>query len=212
VAEALRRGAAGLALALLAALPAWGTTVQVTSIGAAEVQLIVNGQNIRALRIGEVSPEGVRLAGIQDGVAILVVDGRTMSMRIGQSTMTQTVLTADARGHFVTTVRVNGVAVQGVIDTGATYISLNVADAQRMGIDYLRGKQGMTQTANGVVPVYVVNLAHVQVGDIAFYNVAGSVSVSPTAQQTPTLIGMSFLRHVEMRRAGNTMTLMRADR
>ena len=200
------------ALSTLGALPAWGTTVYVTSVGASAVQLIVNGSNVRSLQIGEVSPEGVKLADIRDGAAILEVDGRTMSMRIGQSTVTQTVLTADGQGHFVTTARINGVAVRAIIDTGATFVSLNVADAQRMGIDYLRGKPGTSQTANGPVTAYVVNLAHVQVGDIAFANVAGSVSVNATAQQTPTLIGMSFLRHVEMRRSGNTMTLTRADR
>ncbi len=197
---------------MLAALPAWGTTVYVTSIGHDEVQLIVNGQNVRALRIGEVSPEGVKLTDVRSGMAILEIDGRPMSMRIGQSTVTQTILTSDGRGHFLTTARINGVPVQALIDTGATLVSLNIADAQRMGIDYLRGKPSTSQTANGPVTVYVVNLAHVQIGDIAFSNIQGSVAVNPTAQQAPTLIGMSFLRHVEMRRSGNTMTLMRADR
>jgi aspartyl protease family protein len=208
----IRRALAAAALSMLGALPAWGTTVYVTSVGTGDVQLIVNGSNVRSLQIGEVSPEGVKLSDIRNGVAILEVDGRTMSMRIGQSTVSQTVLTADGRGHFVTTARINGVPVQALIDTGATLIALNIADAQRMGIDYLRGKPGITQTANGPVAVYVVNLAHVQIGDIAFSNVQGSVSVGAAAQQTPTLIGMSFLRHVEMRRSGNTMTLTRADR
>jgi len=212
VAETLRRTFAAIAFALGAAFPAWGTTVYVTSVGSSDVQLVINGQNVLSLRVGETSPEGVQLTDIQNGVATLRIDGRTMSMGIGQSTMTQTVLTADAQGHFVTTARINGVGVRAIIDTGATFVSLNVADAQRMGIDYLRGKQGTTQTANGRITVYVVNLAHVQVGDLAFYNVAGSVAVNPTAQQTPTLIGMSFLKYVEMRRSGNTMTLMRADR
>ena len=208
----IRCALAVTALWILGALPAWGTTVYVTSVGSSDVQLVVNGQNVRLLQIGETSPEGVKLADIQNGVAVLVVDGRTMNMRIGQSTVTQAVLTADTRGHFVTIARINGVAVQAMIDTGATLISLNVADAQRMGIDYLRGKPGITQTANGPVSIYVVNLAHVQIGDIGFSNLAGAVAVSASAQQTPVLIGMSFLRHVEMRRSGNTMTLSRADR
>ena len=36
--------------------------------------------------------------------------------------------------------------------------------------------------------------------------------VDAAAQQTPVLIGMSFLRHVDLRRSGNTMLLIRADR
>jgi aspartyl protease family protein len=213
VADGQWRGAlAAAACAILAASPAWGTTVYVTSVGYGDVQLIINGQNVRSLRIGEESPEGVKLTDVQNGVAVLEIDGRPMSLRIGQSTVTQTILTADAQGHFIAAARINGVPVRALIDTGATFVSLNVADAQRMGVNYLQGKRGVTQTANGPATVYLVNLAHVQVGNIAFSNVTGSVAVNATAQQTPVLIGMSFLRLVEMRRAGGTMTLMRADR
>ena len=200
------------AAAMLTALPAWGTTVFVMSIGYGDAQFKINERNLYTLRIGETSPEGVKLLDIRDGVATLEIDGRAMNMRIGQSTVTQTVLTADAQGHFVATARINGVPVRALIDTGATFVSLNVADAQRMGINYLQGKRSATQTANGLTTVYLVTIAHVQVGDLAFSNILGSVAVDATAQQTPTLIGMSFLRYVEMRRAGNTMTLSRADR
>lgn len=200
------------AFAMLAALPAWATTVYVMSVGYGDVQLRINDRSLHVLRIGEVSPEGVKLVDVQNGVAVLEVDGRRMQMRIGQSTSTQTVLTADGQGHFFTTVLINGVPVRAVIDTGATHISLSVADAQRMGINYLQGKRGVSQTANGLVNVYLVNISHVQVGDIAFSNIMGSVSVDATAQRTPVLLGMSFLRHVDMRRSGNTMLLIRADR
>ena len=197
---------------MLAALPAWATSVYVMSVGYGDVQVKVNDRSLYVLRIGEVSPEGVKLVDVQNGVAVLQVDGRVMNMRIGQSTSTQTVLTADGQGHFFTTVLINGVPVRGVIDTGATHILLGIADAQRMGINYLQGKRSVSQTANGLMTVYVVNLSHVQVGDIAFSNITGSVAVDATAQQTPVLIGMSFLRHVDLRRSGNTMLLIRADR
>ena len=200
------------ACAMLAALPAWATTVYVMSVGYGDAQVRVNDRSLYVLRIGEVSPEGVKLVDVQNGVAVLQVDGRVMNMRIGQSTSTQTVLTADGQGHFFTTVLINGVPVRAVIDTGATHISIGIADAQRMGINYLQGKRSVTQTANGLVNIYLVNLAHVQVGDLAFANITGSVSVDATAQSTPVLVGMSFLRHVDMRRSGNTMLLIRADR
>lgn len=199
-------------IAMLAALPAWATTVYVLSVGYGDVQVRVNDRSLYVLRIGEVSPEGVRLVDVQNGMAVLEVDGRVMNMRIGQSTSSQTVLTSDGQGHFFTTVLINGVPVRGVIDTGATHISLGMADAQRMGINYLQGKRGVSQTANGLTTVYVVNIAHVQVGEIAFSNITGSVAVDATAQQSPVLIGMSFLRHVDLRRSGNTMLLIRADR
>ena len=192
--------------------PAWATTVYVTSVGYGDVQLVINGQLVRSLRIGETSPEGVRLEDVQAGVATLIVDGRTMQMRIGQSTVTQVVLNGDARGQFVTTAQINGVPVRAMIDTGATYVSLGAADAQRMGIDYLQGRQSVNQTANGPVNVYVVNLPHVQIGELAFTNVTGAVTADARVQMPHVLIGMSFLRLVDMRRSGNTLTLSRADR
>ena len=201
-----------MAAVMLIALPAWATTVFVLSVGYQDVQLIVNGQTVRALRIGEVSPEGVKLTGIENGEALLEMDGRSTRLRLGQSTYSQTVLNADARGHFVTTARINGVAIRAMIDTGATLVSMSLADAHSARVDYSQGRRGVSLTPNGPTTVIFVTLGHVQVGDIAFANIPGQVRVDAAAQQTGTLIGMSFLRHVEMRRSGESMTLFRADR
>jgi predicted aspartyl protease len=50
----------------------------------------------------------------------------------------------------------------------------------------------------------------VQVGDILLTNVEGKVLDAGVQQLPFVLIGMSFLRQVEMRRSGDTMTLQRA--
>ena len=95
-----------------------------------------------------------------------------------------------------------------MIDTGATAVSINWNQALQMGIDPRQGQRAVTQTANGPAAVWVVTLARVQVGDIVLLNVPGAVSES--AERAPiALIGMSFLRHVDMRRSGDTMTLSR---
>jgi aspartyl protease family protein len=196
-----------LAFALAASLPAVAQTLLMMGLSARDAQLMIDNRTVRTLRIGETTPEGVKLVDIRNGVAQLEANGRQVSMRLGDSTQAQTVLTADRQGHFVTTIRINGVPATGIVDTGATDISLSAADAQRMGINYLQGRRAVAHTANGQIMVYLVNLAHVQVGDIAFNNVQGSVRQDGSA---PVLIGMSFLRHVEMRRSGNTLTLTRA--
>jgi aspartyl protease family protein len=184
----------------------------VVSVGIRDIQVILEGRNVRVLRLGEVSPEGVKLTAIDNGAALLEVNGRAITLRPGQSIASRTVLLADSQGHFVTNALINGVPVRALVDTGATYVSLSVADAQRMGIDYQRGKRTVSQTANGPILAYIVNLTHVQVGDIAFANVSGLVLEDGLGQQIPALIGMSFLRNVEMRQTGNTMVLQQADR
>lgn len=200
-----------LLIVLLAAasFPAAAQNVFVTTIGPSQVQVIVNGSTIRALRVGDISPEGVRLVEIRQGAAVLDIGGRPVTLGLGQSTIIQTTLQADARGHFVTQAVVNGVPVPAVVDTGATHVTLNSAHAARMGIDWRSGQRTMSYTANGTVYGYVVPLASVQVGDIVLRNVQGKVLEGGNEMLPFALIGMSFLQQVEMHRSGALMTLSR---
>jgi aspartyl protease family protein len=115
-------------------------------------------------------------------------------------------LTADGRGHFVTTGTVNGTSVRFLVDTGATSVVLSSADAQRVGIKYLDAPRTVSQTANGPVMVYRVKLDTLKVGDIEISNVDAIVA---EGDRLPiALLGMSFLNRMEMRREGQTMTLI----
>ena len=203
----LRKNLLRLALAF-ASGEAAATDVFVTSVSPTQVQLIVDGKTARTLRIEEVSPEGVKLVEIRGGMAVLQVDGRTVQLGIGQATVRATVLRADRQGHFMVQALINNVPLPAMIDTGATSVAITWNQALQMGIDPRQGQRAVTQTANGPASVWIVTLARVQVGDIVLLNVPGTVSES--VDRTPiVLIGMSFLRHVEMRRSGDTMTLSR---
>lgn len=204
----LRKDFLILAAALLAPLPAVAATVYVMSVGNGQAQVIIDNRAVRVLRVGDTSPEGVKLLEIRGGAAVLEVNGRPVALGIGQSTVAETVLQADARGHFVVSTLINGVALTGVIDTGATHVAMGMEHARQLGLDLRGAPRGMTQTANGVVPVYLVTLASVQVGDIVLRNVAGSVSEGG-ARLPVVLVGMSFLKNVDMRRSGSSMTLSR---
>ena len=198
----------GLALALLTHAAA-AATIYVTSVGRNEVQIIVDGKAVRTLRPGEVSPEGVKLLEIRGAAAVLEVDGRPIQLGIGQSTVAETILRADARGHFMVNAVINGVPVTAMIDTGASGVLVNWNQARQMGIDLRQARRVITQTANGAAPVYMVTFARVQVGDIVLSNVPGAVAEGGAEKLSFALIGMSFLKHVEMRRSGDTMTLSR---
>jgi aspartyl protease family protein len=120
-------------------------------------------------------------------------------------------LRADAQGHFLLTAQVNGTPLPAIIDTGATSVSMNSEDAYRMGIDYTRGQRVVAQTASGSSTAYLVTLASVQVGEIVLTNVQGSVLEVGKKDLPVVLIGMSFLRNVDMQRSGDTMVLQRRD-
>jgi aspartyl protease family protein len=202
---------AGMALGLLVEAAAWAQSVFVISLSSSQAQIMVNGTAARSLWIGETSPEGVRLSDIRNGLASFEAGGRRFTLGLGQSSVTETVLRASSSGHFFVNAVLNGVTFPAVIDTGATLVVLNLDQAESMGIDMRQSRRVTTHTANGPAPAYVITLASVQVGEIGLLNVPAMV-IEGGGEKLPTvLIGMSFLKHVEMRRAGQTMTLTRSN-
>jgi len=202
---------AGTGLALFVAAAAWAQSVFVVSLSSSQAQIVVNGTAARSLWIGETSPEGVTLADIRNGRASFEAGGRRFTLGLGQSSVAETVLRASSSGHFFADAALNGVTFPAVIDTGATLVVLNWDQAERMGIDLRQSRRVTTHTANGPVPAYVITLASVQVGELGLLDVPAMVIEGGAEKLPAVLIGMSFLKHFEMRRAGQTMTLTRSN-
>lgn len=198
-----------LAAYLLAAVcfPACATGVMVMSLTGSRVELLIDNRAVRTLRIGESSPEGVRLVDIREGAALLEFDGRRWQMRLGSSTAPSAVLQADERGHFIVDAAVNGAPLRALIDTGATSVAINMSDARRAGVNFAGARRVLVQTAGGLRQALAVRLANVRVGDISVHDVEATVS---EANELPiALLGMSFLNQLEMQRSGRTLTLTR---
>jgi aspartyl protease family protein len=201
---------AWLAFACLAPV-AHATTVLVMSLEQGRVQLLVNGTAVRTLRAGQTSPEGVRLISADRMQALLEVDGRELALGLGGSTVATAELKVDRSGHFTTVAYLNGVATQAVIDTGATAVAIPGDEAARMSIRYAGAPRVQVATAGGGRFGYRVNLATVRVGGITLHNVDAVIMEGGKAELPVTLIGMSFLNGVEMRRVGDTLTLTRRN-
>jgi aspartyl protease family protein len=186
-------------------------SVYVKALDYDEADVVINGSEVRPMWVGDTSPEGVTLRSVADDAAVFEIDGKRWTLKAGQGTYSQTLLRADAQGHFLLTAQVNGTPLPAIIDTGATSVSMNSEDAYRMGIDYTRGQRVVAQTASGSSTAYLVTLASVQVGEIVLTNVQGSVLEVGKKDLPVVLIGMSFLRNVDMQRSGDTMVLQRRD-
>jgi aspartyl protease family protein len=168
----------------------------------------------RVLRDGDTLSSGIKLIKATPESALFEIHGQRRSLALGTSQLSNArssfnasssvTLVADARGHFLTTGSINGAMVEFLVDTGATMVSMSVADARRIGINYLEGQRGTTRTANGVVRVYRVRLDIVKLGDITLNNVDALVH---EADMPFLLLGMSFLNRVDMRREGTDLTL-----
>jgi aspartyl protease family protein len=201
---------AALALGVPAALAA-----DLSLIGTFDTKaaiLSIDGGPPRTLRVGQ-SAGGVTLIEVGRERATVEVDGKRRVLVQGQTYSSgrgagpqRVTLSATSGGHFLADGQVNGGAVRFVVDTGATSIALPAADAIRLRIDYKNGRRGMTSTAAGPTPVYVVMLDSVRIGDIEIQNVEAIVIEQGLSV---ALLGNSFLNRMEMRREGQTMTLTR---
>jgi len=204
----------GMAVLLGVALagPASATTVYVTSVGHSSAQIVINATTVRTIQIGETTPEGVRLEDIRDGVAILEVDKRLVRLGMGQTVSSDVTIRMDGGGAFRLTAYLNGAPLRAIVDTGASGVAIGSHTARQLGIDYLRGRRTVVNTANGSVPAYVVNIARVQIGEIVVADVLGVVQEGSgtISKDVDVLLGNSFLQHVQMRRVGNTMVITKA--
>lgn len=212
----MKRHSRGLWLGVLlaAAPPALATDITLTgTFGDKAAILAVDGGEPRTVRVGQ-RLGNVTLVSVDKDRATVEVDGKRRVLLRGQTYSTAanpagrqtTVLAAGPGGHFVAEGQINGGAIRFLVDTGATAIALPATDAKRLGIDYQKGRRGMTNTAAGPTPMYVVRLDTVRVGGIELQAVDAIVIEQGL---NVALLGMTFLNRVEMKRDGATMTLTR---
>jgi aspartyl protease family protein len=196
------------------AVPALAADVTLVGLIGAKAIVVIDRGAPRTLAPGQKTAEGVLLLGTEKDAASFEIEGKKKTLRMGQAYSAaaradrqNVTLSADTRGHFVTTGSINGGSVRFLVDTGATFVVLPSSEARRLGINYLRGERGQMQTANGVAVAYRVKLDTVRIGDIEINNVDAVVGENGAAGLT--LLGMSFLNRMEMKRDGQSMTLTR---
>jgi aspartyl protease family protein len=204
-----------LAAPLLMAL-AGAASAQSVSMGGSlgnNALLVIDGK-ARNVSVGT-TVEGIRLVSVTGNDAVVEVKGKRLTLRLGDAQVNlggkqsegagkQIVLTAQSGGHFYTPGTINGKTVRFLVDTGATLVSLDQYEADRLGVDWKNGRRGMSRTANGDTPIYRTTLAAVRVGDVQIYNVEAVVSPTPMPF---VLLGNSFLTRFQMKRENDVMTL-----
>ena len=125
------------------------------------------------------------------------------SAEIGAAGLPQVVLRRNRAGHYVATGRINGEPVVFMVDTGATDVALPLPVARRLDLPLAPG--GMSQTANGLVATWRTRLDSVDLGGLELRNVRASVL--PNMPGDEVLLGMSYLKHLEMLQRDGTLTL-----
>lgn len=196
--------------------------LSLVALFADKAMLFINGEQ-RILAVGQTSPEGVTLVSVDSTRALIERGGRQMMLSLGVGTVfpgsenadaesaafnTEGVtLWADAKGFFHASGSINGTPVQFLVDTGASSIAISSELAQRIGVDFADGDNGVATTAGGLTRMKRVFLDSVSIGDITLRDVEAGV-VMGSFPRTP-LLGMSFLGQLDMLREGNRMELRR---
>lgn len=222
----VRRLVCGASLALMAGLVAAqssgpnnstsaGPTLSFNGSLGQKAALLLIGGEAKTVAVGA-TVQGVRLISMEEDRAVVEVAGRRQTLvlgaspgRVGDATSNvrsarQIVLSSGPGGHFTSGGSINGLTTQFLVDTGATAVSISQAEAERLNLKYREGRRIMTQTANGVVPAHLLQLATVRVGEVELRNVDAIVT---PGQMSHVLLGNTFLSRFQMKRENEIMTL-----
>ncbi|MDZ7805050.1 retropepsin-like aspartic protease family protein [Thiohalophilus sp.] len=115
----------------------------------------------------------------------------------------EVVLKQNRYGHYVANGKINGQEVTFLLDTGATDIAIPENVANRLGLE--RGRQVTFQTANGLARGYATRLDSVSLGHIRLTDLPASIN--PNVSGDEILLGMSFLKQLELNQKDNILTL-----
>ena len=198
---------------LIASASAVAVDVRVVGLFQDRAVISIDGRQ-RILRVGQTSPEGIRLVSADSESALLEVEGQqiraSLDSRVSASKKARTVsevrIQRDRSGMYFTVGSINALPVNFLVDTGATQIAMNGAHARRLGIDYrVVGEPAVVTTASGVERAWAVRLDTVRVGEIELRNIPAMVLDG--AQPETILLGMSFLGKLQISNEGQLMTL-----
>ena len=177
--------------------------------------LVVGGSAPKSVAVGE-THQGVKVISTSGEQAVVEIKGQRSTLRVGDAPVSvgaradpaggnKIVLPMGSGGHFFAQGSVNNKPIQFMVDTGATTIALGLSDAQRLGIDFEKGRPVSMSTANGQARGWLVRLAAVRIGEVEVYDVEAIVGPNmPYA-----LLGNSFLSRFSMFRGSDTIVLER---
>lgn len=174
--------------------------------------LEINGAQ-KLLKVGQRSDEGVLLVEANSKFAVIEVEGKRRQLKLSRQIGTQFVqpdkaevrLPSRSGGHYWATGRINGRAVEMMVDTGATSIALSSDQAKALGLRYQKSTPGNVSTASGVAKAWPVMLDSVSVGAIKLHKV--EAVVIDGSFPAMILLGNSFLKRVDLEREQGVMVL-----
>ena len=172
----------------------------------------IDGQE-RILKVGKVSPEGVKLISANSKAADVEVQGKRYTLvlnrgigtRFSEAAKTEVRIASQVNGHYVTPGRINNKAVEFLVDTGATSIAMNADTARHLGINYSTANAVSVQTAQGSTQAYAVVLDSASVGEVTVFSPEALIIDGEFPKSI--LLGNTFLSRVDLKVEQGVMVL-----
>ncbi len=202
------------ALGALLTPAAHAQAVALTGMLGDKALLVVDGGAPKSVATGD-THLGVKVVSTLANTAVVEVAGSRQTLRVGDSPISvkgkpgtsensKIILQVGSNGHFVSAGQINGRMVQFMVDTGASLVSLSLAEAERIGLNYKAGQMIRMNTANGVSQGWLTKLSSVRLGTVDMYEVDAVVSAGGMPY---VLLGNSFLNRFHMVRTNDQMVL-----
>ncbi len=200
--------AAGQAFDLQGILPGGKAVVSVAGGAPKIVQsgAVVEGTKIIAIEANSITVEA---AGKKFRIELGAGPLRLQSANAGNTSASGTgrvVLTADSRGHYITTGFINNKPQQFLVDTGASIVAISKADAHKLGLNLANGRTVQANIANGQAFGTAIRVDSLRIGEITLNNVETWVLDDLAG---PALLGMTFLSRTAMQQEGGSLTLVK---
>jgi len=181
------------------------------------VMIKYNGKQ-KMLRKGQSLNKNIKLVSANSHGAVFIIDGKKTELGLHDSRISDVPFSNSAqekfsisipmnhRGMFLTSGSINGVPVNFLVDTGASSVAMSEKTAKKIGLQYkLYGDRAISSTAAGDTRSWLMPLKKVSVAGLELTNVHGAVVEKMDFDEV--LLGMSFLRQLNMSNNGQIMKL-----
>ena len=199
---------------------AFAVSVKAVALFNDRAMLSIDGEKPKIIGAGKTF-SGVKLISSNTSEAVVEVDGKRQTLKLNgtlvlnqslgnkvSSSYNQSIqLFVNDQGFFQSNGTINSKTVNFLVDTGANLVVLSSTDAKKINLDYEQGVRSLASTASGTAPMYVftvdtMSIGGIELNDVEMGVIEGDFPVHP-------LLGMTFLSRLNMKRAGNVMTLNR---
>lgn len=132
---------------------------------------------------------------------------RHLTVNASSEGTAQVILKRNRYGHYVSPGLINGEEAVFFLDTGATDVVIPAEIADKYGLK--RGSPYQASTANGIVTVYATKLELIELGPLQLRDIRASIN--PHMDGEEILLGMSFLKHLELTQSGDELIIRIPD-